>query len=783
LTAEQVAQILVVDDNPQNVALMKAQLERAGYAVISAQSGTEALDAAFATQPDLVLLDIMMPGLDGYEVCRRLREDESTQATPIIMLTSLQDRADKLRALETGADDFLSKPVDRAELLARVRSSLRMKRVYDDLARSKRETEAQAYELAAEKSRAEAILSSMSDGVLMTDAEGRITFLNPAVEAMTGASLEACLGRAWYEALAVRNTSGQPLDANNCPVMEAMRGIGHMVERELGIWREDGREITISLAASPVRSSHEDIQGGVVVFRDVTSAREVQRMKEDFVGLVSHELRTPLAAIFGFAELLLERERLTNTARTFVETIFKEADRMTSLVNDFLDIERLASGRMSFHLRSLQLDEVVGEVREDLANQLAKHSFTLETPSAPVYVRADHDRLVQILLNLISNASKYSPDGGEIRVRIEPVGRLVRVSVSDKGLGLPVTAIPKLFQRFYRVQETPHRSVGGTGLGLAICKQIVEAMGGRIWAESPGLGQGSTFSFTLPAAGAPVYRTADAPLGSAGRILLAKDDPIIAATILQQLGPLGYAVEAVTSGDEAIARARTERPVAVVLDIGVGSQPDGWGILVALRDDAATAEIPIILVSGASGQEHGQLALAADEYLVKPARSQRLIGAVHRLGGEPSDRPVVVADDDPIHREMVEEILVGAGFQVLTAHDGDSALEALRRSDPAALVLDLLMPNQDGFDVLSAIRSDARLHDLPVLVVIPKELPEEERQLLQSRASETLRKPGTSGVNIAEALLRTIRSRRAPAAPAACAMPQRETRTVQTPVP
>ncbi len=754
--AEREAEILVVDDNPQNIALVQAQLERAGYRVSCARGGQDGLEAAASSLPDLILLDIMMPGLDGYEVCRRLRENSATRMIPVIMLTSLHERADKLRALETGADDFLSKPVDRAELLARVRSLLRMKRVYDDLARSKRETELQALQLATEKSRIEAILSSMSDGVLMTDPEGRITFLNPAVQTLTGITLEDALGRPWHEALAVRTSVGRPLDADTCPIAEAMTQNAPVGDRELSIWRADGREITISVAAAPIAGAHAANDSGVAVLRDVTSQREIQRMKEDFVGLVSHELRTPLAAIYGFAELLLQRERLSDTGRTYVETMYKEAERMTNLVNDFLDVERFASGRMSFHFRAVQLDQVVAEAREDLASQLTNHSIVVDTSSEPVYVRADKDRLVQILLNLLSNAIKYSPNGGEIRVRAKVERQHAVISVSDHGLGLPSGSIGKLFEKFYRVEASSHRNVSGTGLGLAICKQIAESMSGHIWAESPGIGLGSTFSFTLPLAGVPIARPAEPTMANGrGRILLVKDDPSLAAIILEQLGPLGYAVEAVSSGEDAISHVRADKPSAVVLDVGPAGHPDGWGVLAALREDPATTEIPVIVISGRDGQEHGQV-LGVDDFLVKPVPSNRLVGTVRRLAGTDGGGPIVVADDDAVNRQVVQEILSRAGFEVTAVPDGETAIEAIEAHPPLALVLDLMMPGLDGLGVLERLRADERFHDLPVLVLTARDLSDEERDLLRRRTSEVLGRTGGVGPDIADALRRAM---------------------------
>ncbi len=489
--------VLIIDDNAQNVALITAQLRRAGYTVSAAATGRLGLEAA-RQGPDVILLDVLMPGLDGYEVCRHLKADEATRPIPVIMLTSLRDRSDKIRALEAGADDFLSKPVDRAELLARVRSLVRSKRLFDELARSRDEIARQAEQLGAEKSRAEAILYSISDGVFTTDPDGRVTMLNPAAEEITGTTFERAVGRIWSDALGVRDTSGQALSSDTCPLCTAARTGQPVAPRELSVRRPNGSSAVISVAASPVRRAGGEVSGIVAVFRDVTRQREAEHLKDELISLVSHELRTPLASIVGFSELLLLREPLSDTGRSCAETINREAQRLSTLINDFLDIERLESGRISYHFRSLPLQEVIEEVLDGLRTQLAGFRVACDLPGEPLIVRVDRARLAQVLINIISNAVKYSPGGGWIRIAARAERDVVIVSVSDTGLGIPGEAIPHLFEKFYRVDRTEHREIRGTGLGLAICRRIIEGWGGRIWAESAGPGQGSTFSFTLP---------------------------------------------------------------------------------------------------------------------------------------------------------------------------------------------------------------------------------------------------------------------------------------------
>lgn len=266
------ARILVIDDSPESVALIQARLQRAGYAVSSASNGQAGLEAAMADPPDLILLDIMMPGLDGYEVCRQLKAGETTRAVPVAILTSLVERADKNRAIEVEADDFLSKSVDQTELLARVRSLLRLRGLFHaELARSREETARHSEQLAIERSRADAILRAISCGVLTTDLEGRITSLNPAAEAMTGVRLEAALGRQWREALGIVDRAGRALDESSCPVREVQRTDRPVAARELRIRRLDGREVDVTLAVSPVRRATGSPVELVAVLRDVTA--------------------------------------------------------------------------------------------------------------------------------------------------------------------------------------------------------------------------------------------------------------------------------------------------------------------------------------------------------------------------------------------------------------------------------------------------------------------------------------------------------------------------------
>jgi len=285
----------------------------------------------------------------------------------------------------------------------------------------------------------------------------------------------------------------------------------------------------------------------------------------------------------------------------------------------------------------------------------------------------------------------------------------------------------------------------------------VEGMDGRIWAESPGPGRGSTFSFTVPLAAPPVTQ-AESPLWpSRGRILLAQDDPSLAALILEQLAVVGYAVEAVASGDDVISRVRAERPAAVVLDVGLESGLDGWATLAALRDNPLTSDVPIVVSARNDGQERSR-ALSVDEFVLKPFPAQRLLRALQRLADATDARPVAIIDHDPVAREVMRQVLEQAGFGVVIVDGDDMAVQTLREDPPLAVILDLAMTGANAFELLESMRSDELIGEVPVVGLIPGESSGEEREALRQRSMDALRKPGGPGMDIAAALLRTIKT-------------------------
>lgn len=345
----------------------------------------------------------------------------------------------------------------------------------------------------------EATAFHLADGLAIVDTEQRVQFWNKRMEELLGIAPETAVGRCLLEVKEPafrRTTDPETARSEESGAIHAALS-GTTGRTLLSLHAPIPRDLDTLFFPVPGR---DGLEGFGLLTRDVTRERELDRMKDELIATVSHELRTPLASLVGFSELLLTREFPEARRREFLETMLQEGRRLTALLGDFLDLQRLQSGLVRLRAETVDLGDVLRRA-VDVAGNDAADPLALEVDEHLPSVRADPDRVQQVLANLISNACKYSPNGGTIRLTAHSSGnRMVEVAVHDQGLGLPPEALTKLFQRFYRVDSAQHRGIGGAGLGLAICREIVEAHGGTIRAESPGPGQGSTFRFTLPAA-------------------------------------------------------------------------------------------------------------------------------------------------------------------------------------------------------------------------------------------------------------------------------------------
>ncbi len=489
---------------------------------------------------------------------------------------------------------------------------------------------------------------------------------------------------------------------------------------------------------------------------------EVDRLKSQFLANMSHELRTPLNSIIGFSRVILKGidGPLTELQQQDLGSINNAGQHLLGLINDILDMARIEAGKMELVLDEMELTDTIKGVLSTMVALVKDKSVRLLEDLAPAlpHVNADSMRVRQILLNLLSNAAKFT-DRGSITLRARPVealgpqsGRLepyVEISVIDTGPGIATDDMAKLFEPFSQVDASATRKMGGTGLGLSICRQLVELHNGRIWAESV-VGQGSTFTFTLPVSQPDEPAPVVAPVAqrprtnsALSRIVLAVDDDQGLHNLYRRyLEPHGFQVVGVSKSSEAITRAAELRPVAVLLDVLMPNR-DGWQVLADLKRSPVTRDIPVIMCTLVTDPERAK-AMGAADYLNKPILEGDLVKALGRLpqpalNGDSQAPAVLVIDDRGEDIAFVRRTLdptgLGGNFRVLEARTGLAGLAAARLYQPKAIILDLLMPEMSGFEVLTALRNDPATRDIPVIVVSGAELSIQDRDRLTRQVS------------------------------------------------
>jgi CheY-like chemotaxis protein len=476
-------------------------------------------------------------------------------------------------------------------------------------------------------------------------------------------------------------------------------------------------------------------------------------------------------AIIGYSEMLIEEAEDEGQEGPIpdLKRIHAAGKHLLSLINDILDLSKIEAGKMTIFVEAFDVRAMVGDVVSTIQPLVEKNANALEVqlPDEPGTMRADLTKVRQVLFNLLSNATKFTKNGVIVlavsRAGADAGERMV-FRVKDSGIGMTPEQMGKLFQAFTQADTSTARDYGGTGLGLAISRKFCQLMGGDITVESE-YGQGTTFTVTLPvdvAVPAPTPEAVPLPAGPSAeaeagdrqkRMVLVIDDDATTRDLMQRnLSKDGYDVRLAADGETGLALARASTPDVVLLDVVMPGM-DGWAVLTELKNDPALRSIPVIMSTMLDNQEMG-VALGADEYLVKPVDRDRLTAALNRHAGRRDTRRVLVVEDDPAAREMVQRVLEREGWQVTTAENGRVALEHVAAHPFALVLLDLMMPEMDGFAFLQHLRQNPEWRDIPVIVLTAKELTVQDRQVLHDQVEKVLQK----GAYRKEELLAEVRS-------------------------
>ena len=472
---------------------------------------------------------------------------------------------------------------------------------------------------------------------------------------------------------------------------------------------------------------------------------EANRLKSEFLSNMSHELRTPLNSIMALSRVLImqAKNKLTDEENNYLEIVERNGKQLLKLINDILDLSKIEAGKMEVNPKSMSLKTLLQDIKDNLQPISNEKGLEFELNIANVLpqIETDEGKLHQILQNIVGNAVKFT-EKGKVEINVNSNADNVLIQVIDTGIGIPADALLHIFEEFRQVDGTSSRSYEGTGLGLAIAHKLIKILGGNINAESR-LGKGSTFTITLPIKWQgeaqlqsfqtfkPVTHKSDDKT-----ILVVDDDPKFVNKISDYLNVAGYKTISAYSGKEALKLAEEYQPFAITLDVMMPTM-DGWEVLQKLKSKLVTKDIPVIVVSVSEDNKTG-FALGAVGYVQKPVDKYLLISEINKLHNKPNS--VMIVDDNKIDRKQMSQIIQAENIKTILANDGNECISLIQQSIPDVLVLDLMMPEMDGFQVLDRIRKDQKTRNLPVIVVTAKDLTREDKSKLSGKVSSVLAK-------------------------------------------
>jgi hypothetical protein len=677
----QKANVLLVDDHPENLLALEAILERLGQNLVKAHSGEEALRCLLNQDFAVILLDVQMPGMDGFETATLIRSRARSQHTPIIFLTAFSTNDTmRFKGYALGAVDYLFKPVEAEILTSKVS-------VFVDLFRKTEEVKRQAKQLAdinSQLRKSEEQFRSLSAcspvGIFLTDVEGRCTYTNPRFQVLCGLTDEASLGDGWLRSVHREDRARILADWSAWTLANREYSSEFRLETPEGLVRQ------VHLSTSPMRSDRGELLGHVGTVEDITERKQAEesraqvireqaarqeaeaanRMKDEFLATLSHELRTPLNSVLGWAGLLRTRKFDEATIARALETIERNAKSQAQMIEDILDVSRIIRGKLSLTLRPIKLIPVIEAAIESVRPSAEAKDIELNCEFGPGVDRVlgDPVRLQQVVWNLVSNAIKFTPEGGKIEVGVSLNGSLAQIQVKDTGIGIKKDFLPHVFDRFRQEDSTTTRNHGGLGLGLAIVRHLIDLHGGSVKADSDGEGMGATFTINLllqnqtAASSSSVQSEPNCPEQpqvqqksdysfsgtstqasntlSGLQVLLVDDEPDVRELLTTVLEESGAQTIAVESAAEVFKVLEQLQPDILISDIGMPLE-DGYTLIRQVRAIEAQRGgfLPAVALTAYVREEDSQQALESgfQMHISKPVDPSKLVRAVANLAG------------------------------------------------------------------------------------------------------------------------------------------------------
>jgi signal transduction histidine kinase/ActR/RegA family two-component response regulator len=641
--------ILLIDDNVDNLTALEAVLSEPGVNLVRVTSGKEALKRLLKQDFALILLDVNMPIMDGFETASLIRARPRSEHTPIIFITAHSDETHAVRGYSLGAVDYILTPVVPEVLRAKVGVFVELFRKTAEIRRQSEFLRQRARQLHELTEASIAINAVAGFDALVSTVASRARDVLDVAEVRVEVAFNQ---RRTYTAVA--KGAGAIDGATQSRESPLKTGDGHRIGAihvvKNGDFTAEDEAILVQLA----QIASVAIQN--ILFGE---EREANHLKDEFLATVSHELRTPLSAMLMWARMLrddrLDKERAAHGA----EVIERSARAQARLVDDLLDMSRIMSGKMHLNMQTLDLNGIVASTLE--STRPAAESKSLDVDCVlhpePLLVRGDPDRLRQVLWNLLSNATKFTPPGGRVELRTAHVGNEVVVTVRDSGEGINPQFLTHVFDRFRQAESSSTRAHGGLGLGLAIVRNLLELHGGEVRAHSDGEGQGATFTVTLPASavheaagatadGACPGVATDAPSDGTGavrglRVLMVEDEPDTREAIAYMLTQAGAEVRPVESAEAALAVIAEWHPDVLVSDIGLPFE-DGYALIRRVRAlGDAEAALPAVALTAYAQEQDRRRAFAAgyQAFLAKPVEAEELLAALVRFSPSAANRP------------------------------------------------------------------------------------------------------------------------------------------------